>query len=227
MQCATMRERWTWRKYGWRFSTTSSAWLHGTSSRPVSSCTPMPGPVAYQVHPLGLTALVISLGLVQLMPRSLDSATKTRRVSIDCAAWIAHSASSAWFEHMSRVTLCVKRSHTSVGLPTVAGYGSESMLPVITTVIVPHVRPSSSERRMTMSIVPASCQSCRPSQRARRTPPGSASSDGIRKTREPSIPGLKSASTVTGRARARSFFVGDSDRASDSADAPSVADRSQ
>eukprot|EP00965_Chrysotila_dentata_P243251 6205322-Pleurochrysis_carterae.AAC.1 len=98
-----------------------------------------------------------------------------------------------------------------------------------------------------MSIVPASCQSCRPSQRARRTPPGSASSDGIRKTREPSIPGLKrhqqhpsrderpkqqcsylkSASTVTGRARARSFFVGDSDRASDSADAPSVADRSQ
>src|SRR5678815_3966008 len=96
-------------------------WSQGMTSRPVCGpqCNwmPAPGPVAYHVQFVSFTSAVISHGLDQERPSSLELLTYTRRVSLLVWLIIRDSWSSPRFHvlrsHMSRVSA----SRTTQGLP--------------------------------------------------------------------------------------------------------------
>ena len=138
-------------------------WSQGTTSRPLRSCTPWQGPVAYQVHSGRLTSREISTGADQVRPSSALRVTHTVRSARPLR--IRSSPPSAGFLHSSSQTVPVRESTTGAGLPTVIP-GS-----VATTCASSQVRPPSVLRRSRVSISPASARLClRPSQNASTVP---------------------------------------------------------
>src|SRR5256885_6603058 len=86
---------------------------------PRLSCTPMPGPVAYHVHCGFFTSVVISRGVLQVLPLSSLCKTQTVRVPLDVPSTICFSTSSPRLCVQSSQSLPVDSSSTAQGLPQV------------------------------------------------------------------------------------------------------------
>src|SRR5262245_39075829 len=129
---------------------------HGTTSRPLWSRMPTPGPVAYQVHSALLTARVISTGSDQVAPSSVLFVTQTVRPPLPARVF----ASVSWPRLCVRrsQTVPVPRSTTGQGLPQVPSPRSQ------TTCVCCQVLPPPRLRLRSRSLSPLSPRPClRPS----------------------------------------------------------------
>src|ERR1700730_17311846 len=137
-----------------------ATWLsQGTTSRPLLSWMPTPGPVAYQVQFGFVTSLVISAGVLQVAPSSSLFVTHTVRGFLLVPLTIIVCVSLPMLCVISSQIVPVLASTTGQGLPHVLSPSSQ------TTCVLPQDLPPSKLRLRMRSISPASPRAVlRPSQ---------------------------------------------------------------